>query len=95
LINFQTLVAWVSGGTEILLAPYRDFYVDAKDVVAHGPIRRVRLLFDFSQVQQDPDTLIETSLDRRSRIDRLSASLARTDRSRELHGEHGTRSHCY
>jgi hypothetical protein len=35
------------------------FYMDAKGSVAHGSTRRVRLLFDFSQLQQDPDTLIE------------------------------------
>jgi hypothetical protein len=36
-----------------------NFYMDAKSVAAKGSIRRVRLLFDFSKVQQDPDTLIE------------------------------------
>jgi hypothetical protein len=36
-----------------------NFYTDTKSVVAHGSVRRVRLLFDFSKVQQDPDTLIE------------------------------------
>jgi hypothetical protein len=36
-----------------------NFYMDAKSVVAKGSTRRVRLLFDFSKVQQDPDTLIE------------------------------------
>jgi hypothetical protein len=36
-----------------------NFYLDAKSVAARGSTRRVRLLFDFSKVQQDPDTLIE------------------------------------
>ena len=36
-----------------------NFYMDAKSVVAHGSLRRVRLLFDFSKLQQDPDSLIE------------------------------------
>ena len=36
-----------------------NFYMDINGVVVQGSIRRVRLLFDFSQVQQDPDTLIE------------------------------------
>jgi hypothetical protein len=35
------------------------FYMDAESVAAKGSTRRVRLLFDFSKVQQDPDTLIE------------------------------------
>jgi hypothetical protein len=36
-----------------------NFYVDARSVVAHGTVRRARLLFDFSKLQQGPDTLIE------------------------------------
>jgi hypothetical protein len=36
-----------------------NFYMDAKSVVVRGSIRRVRLLFDFSKLQQDPDSLIE------------------------------------
>ena len=36
-----------------------NFYMDAKSVAAKGSTRRVRLLFDFSKMQQDPDTLIE------------------------------------
>jgi hypothetical protein len=36
-----------------------NFYMDAKSVAAKGSTRRARLLFDFSKVQQDPDTLIE------------------------------------
>jgi Surface-adhesin protein E len=36
-----------------------NFYMDAEGVAAKGSTRRVRLLFDFSVVQQDPDTLIE------------------------------------
>ena len=35
------------------------FYLDAKRSVTRGSPRRVRLLFDFSKLQQDPDTLIE------------------------------------
>ena len=36
-----------------------NFYMDAERVAAKGSTLRVRLLFDFSKVQQDPDTLIE------------------------------------
>jgi hypothetical protein len=36
-----------------------NFYMDAKSVIVRGSIRRVRLLFDFSKLQQDPDSLIE------------------------------------
>src|ERR1700733_9448203 len=36
-----------------------NFYTDVESVAAKGSTRRVRLLFDFSKVQQDPDTLIE------------------------------------
>ncbi len=36
-----------------------NFYMDAKSVVVHGTMRRVRLLFDFSKLQQDPDSLVE------------------------------------
>jgi hypothetical protein len=35
------------------------FYLDAKGSMMHGSPRHVRLLFDFKQLQQDPDTLIE------------------------------------
>ncbi len=38
---------------------FTSFYFDAKGSVMHGSARRVRLLFDFKQLQQDPDTLIE------------------------------------
>lgn len=32
------------------------FYGDPKSLVVQGPIRRVRLLYDYKQAQQDPDT---------------------------------------
>jgi|SRR5579871_273743 len=35
------------------------FYVDPASVRKQGSVRRARLLFDYKQVQQDPDTLIE------------------------------------
>jgi hypothetical protein len=35
------------------------FYGDRGSVVPHGGAFRVRLLFDYAQMQQDPDTLIE------------------------------------
>jgi hypothetical protein len=35
------------------------FYMDSESVAAKGSTRRVRLLFDYSRTQQDPDTLIE------------------------------------
>ena len=38
---------------------FTSFYMDAKGSTTHRSPRRVRLLFDFSQLQQDPDTLIE------------------------------------
>src|SRR5262249_53908563 len=36
-----------------------NFYFDATSVVENGAVRRVRLLFDYTRLQQDPDTLIE------------------------------------
>src|SRR5262245_27464973 len=36
-----------------------NFYFDATIVVEHGAMRSVRLLFDYTRLQQDPDTLIE------------------------------------
>lgn len=35
------------------------FYGERNSVRAHGDALRVRLLFDYAQMQQDPDTLIE------------------------------------
>ena len=35
------------------------FYADPKSMSRHGHKVRVRLLFDYAQVQQDPDTLVE------------------------------------
>ena len=36
-----------------------DLYGERNSVRAHGDALRVRLLFDYAQMQQDPDTLIE------------------------------------
>jgi hypothetical protein len=35
------------------------FYGDPTSVVRHGDARRIRLLFDYRELQQDPDSLIE------------------------------------
>jgi hypothetical protein len=35
------------------------FYGDPKSIVQHGDALRIRLLFDYRELQQDPDTLIE------------------------------------
>jgi hypothetical protein len=34
------------------------FYGDPATLTVQGPIRRIRLLYDYKQVQQDPDTLV-------------------------------------
>ena len=57
-----------------------NFYVDAESVAAKGPTLRVRLLFDFSKVQQDPDTLIEH---------RSTIEIAFLDFLGQPNGEHG------
>jgi hypothetical protein len=36
-----------------------NFYGDRSSIVPHGHLTQVRLLFDYAQLQQDPDTLIE------------------------------------
>jgi hypothetical protein len=36
-----------------------NFYVDARSVAAHGSTRLVRLLFDYAQLQQNANTLVE------------------------------------
>jgi hypothetical protein len=36
-----------------------NFYGDPKSIVHRGDALRIRLLFDYQQLQQDPDTLIE------------------------------------
>jgi len=48
------------------------FYGDPDSIVAHGGHVRVRLLFDYAQLQQDPDTLIE----HRSTIELLAVDCA-------------------
>ena len=35
------------------------FYGDSKTIVHRGNALRIRLLFDYQELQQDPDTLIE------------------------------------
>jgi hypothetical protein len=35
------------------------FYGDPKSLVVRGPMRRVRLLYDYKLLQQDPDTFVE------------------------------------
>ena len=54
-----------------------NFYFDANSVVEHGTIRSVRLLFDYTRLQQDPDTLIEhRSIVELTSIDCLHHTLA-------------------